>query len=45
LCRRTAETNTIPRTGNLSDIMTDFSFLRSRLTGILTTPDDTDGDS
>jgi hypothetical protein len=42
LCRRTAETSTIQRTGKLSDIMTGFSVLRSRLTGTLTTPDDTD---
>jgi hypothetical protein len=42
LRRRTAETNTIQRTGKLSDIMTGFPVLRSRLTGTLTTPDDTD---
>jgi hypothetical protein len=41
LCRRTAETYSIAQTGKLSDIMTDFSVLRSRVTGTVTTPDDT----
>jgi hypothetical protein len=35
------EEHTIQRAGKLSDIMTGFSVMRSRLTGVLTTPDDT----